>query len=101
VIVFLDADHSDDPREAALLLDRIAEGYDLVVGSRVLGQREPGALLPQARFGNWLAAMLIRLRFERELTFGEIARLLKLDSPQGADRAVRAALARLRKAMTG
>jgi glycosyltransferase involved in cell wall biosynthesis len=63
VIVFLDADHSDDPREAALLLDRIAEGYDLVVGSRVLGQREPGALLPQARFGNWLAAMLIRLRF--------------------------------------
>jgi RNA polymerase sigma factor (sigma-70 family) len=45
--------------------------------------------------------LLIRLRFERELTFGEIARLLKLDSPQGADRAVRAALARLRKAMTG
>jgi RNA polymerase sigma factor (sigma-70 family) len=44
--------------------------------------------------------LLIRLRFERELTFGEIARLLKLDSPQSADRVVRAAVDRLRKAIT-
>jgi hypothetical protein len=32
-----------------------------VIGSRVLGQRQPGALSPQARFGNWLACLLIRL----------------------------------------
>ena len=31
-----------------------------MVGSRVLGEREPGALLPQARFGNLLATWLIR-----------------------------------------
>ena len=63
VFLFLDADHSDDPREAALLLERIGGGYDLVVGSRVLGRREPGALPPQSLFGNWLAATLIRMRF--------------------------------------
>ena len=35
----------------------------MVIGSRVLGQREKGALLLQARFGNWLATFLIRLLF--------------------------------------
>ena len=60
-VLFLDADGSDDPRDAAALLNPIAEGRaDLVIGSRTLGRREPGALLPQARFGNWLATGLIR-----------------------------------------
>ena len=31
------------------------ELWDLVIGSRVLGNREPGALLPQARAGNLVA----------------------------------------------
>jgi glycosyltransferase involved in cell wall biosynthesis len=61
VVVFLDADFSDRPEEMPLLLEAIAGGADLAVGSRVLGQREPGALLPQARFGNALACGLIRL----------------------------------------
>ena len=34
---------------------------DLVIGSRVRGRRQPGALSPQARFGNWLSCLLIRL----------------------------------------
>ncbi|HLQ67724.1 MAG TPA: glycosyltransferase family 2 protein [Candidatus Limnocylindrales bacterium] len=60
-VLFLDADGSDDPAEAAALLAPIeAGGADLVIGSRVLGRPEPGALLPQARFGNWLATGLIR-----------------------------------------
>ena len=59
-VLFLDADGSDDPRDAESLLGPIAEGRaDLVIGSRVLGRREPGALTPQARFGNWLATGLI------------------------------------------
>lgn len=62
VVVFLDADHSDDPAELPKLVEPILEGrVDLVVGSRTLGEREPGALLPQAVFGNWLATRLIRL----------------------------------------
>jgi glycosyltransferase involved in cell wall biosynthesis len=61
VVVFLDADHSDHAQELVRLVEPIAEGRaDFVVGSRVLGRREPGALLPQARFGNLLASWLIR-----------------------------------------
>jgi glycosyltransferase involved in cell wall biosynthesis len=60
VVLFLDADLSDDPTEAALVLRPILEGRaDLVIGSRVLGEREPGALTPHARFGNWLATRLL------------------------------------------
>lgn len=59
-VVFIDGDLADDPREVPLLLDAIERGFDLVIGSRVLGRREPGALAPQARFGNLLAVTLIR-----------------------------------------
>lgn len=62
VLVFLDGDYSDFPGEMPALIDPIVAGRaDLVIGSRVLGRREPGALLPQARFGNWLSTRLIRL----------------------------------------
>jgi glycosyltransferase involved in cell wall biosynthesis len=61
IVVFLDADYSDHPDELPQLVAPLIAGQaDLVVGSRSLGQREPGALLPQARFGNWLATSLIR-----------------------------------------
>ena len=60
IVVFLDGDHSDRPQEMAALVDPIAAGRaDFVVGSRVSGEREPGALTPQQRFGNWLACRLI------------------------------------------
>lgn len=62
IVVFLDGDFSDSPEEMSFLVDPIIRGEaDLVIGSRVLGQRQPGALSPQARFGNWLACLLIRL----------------------------------------
>jgi glycosyltransferase involved in cell wall biosynthesis len=60
-IVFLDGDYSDHPEELPRLLDALAAGADLVIGSRALGVRERGALLPQARFGNLLACFLIRV----------------------------------------
>lgn len=59
-VLFLDGDYSDHPEEAGRLLDAIESGADLAIGSRVLGEREPGALLPQARAGNALATFLIR-----------------------------------------
>jgi len=62
VVAFLDADHSDHPDELPAVVAPILAGRaDLVIGSRALGRAEPGALLPQQRFGNWLATRLIRL----------------------------------------
>ena len=68
VLVFLDGDFSDHPEQMPRLLEAIARGADLVIGSRTLGQREPGALLPQARFGNALACLLIRALYDHRYT---------------------------------
>jgi hypothetical protein len=68
VVVFLDGDYSDHPEEMPRLLEAVEGGCDLVIGSRVLGSREPGALLPQARFGNALACSLIRLLYGHSYT---------------------------------
>jgi glycosyltransferase involved in cell wall biosynthesis len=60
VVVFMDADGSDDPAEMAALMDPIIRGEaDLVIGARTMVER--GALTPQQRFGNWLATRLIHL----------------------------------------
>ena len=68
VVVFLDGDYSDHPEELPLLTGAISAGADLVIGSRMLGKREPGALLPQARFGNALACFLVRVLFGHRYT---------------------------------
>lgn len=69
VVVFLDGDYSDHPEEMPRLIDPIRHGEsDLVVGSRLLGRREPGALLPQAIVGNWLATRLMRLLYGGRFT---------------------------------
>ena len=68
VVVFLDGDYSDHPEELPGLTAAISAGADLVIGSRMLGNREPGALLPQARFGNALACFLIRVLFGHRYT---------------------------------
>lgn len=69
IVVFMDADGSDDPAEIPLLLAPILENRaDLVIGSRALGRIEPGALTPQQRFGNWLATRLIRLIYKHRYT---------------------------------
>lgn len=69
VVVFVDADYSDRPAEMRELVRPIVDGEaDLVIGSRVLGSREPGALAPHARWGNWLATSMIRLLYDYRFT---------------------------------
>jgi glycosyltransferase involved in cell wall biosynthesis len=64
VLVFMDADHSDHAADVPSLVSPILDGsQDLVVGSRTLGVRQRGALLPQSRVGNWIATGWIRLQF--------------------------------------
>ncbi len=62
IVVFLDADYSDYPKEIKDIIFPITEGeYDLVIGSRTIGERQKGALLPQALVGNYVATRLIKL----------------------------------------
>ncbi len=64
IVVFLDGDYSDHPNEMPDLIAPILEKRaDLVIGSRVRGNSEPGALMIQARFGNRLATSLIKILF--------------------------------------
>lgn len=61
VVVFLDGDYSDHPEEMADLVQPILENNaDMVIGSRMIGNREPGAMLPQAVIGNRLACALMK-----------------------------------------
>jgi glycosyltransferase involved in cell wall biosynthesis len=61
IVVFMDGDYSDYPSEVVDLVSAMLEHQaDLVIGSRVLGEREKGSLTPQQRFGNWLSTRLIR-----------------------------------------
>jgi glycosyltransferase involved in cell wall biosynthesis len=69
VVVFMDADGSDDPAQMPLLVAPIVNGdADLVIGSRARGMVERGALTPQQRFGNWLATRMIRLIYRHRYT---------------------------------
>jgi glycosyltransferase involved in cell wall biosynthesis len=69
IVAFVDADHADHADELPLLLEPLlSQRMDAVIGSRVLGAREPGALLPQARAGNWLACRLIQLLYRHRYT---------------------------------
>ncbi|MCB0568441.1 MAG: glycosyltransferase family 2 protein, partial [Phaeodactylibacter sp.] len=69
IVVFMDADYSDFPDELPSLVNPIIEeSYDLAIGSRTLGRRQRGALLPQQLFGNWLATTLIRLFYNYHFT---------------------------------
>jgi len=69
IVVFLDGDYSDHPEEMVHLISPIVEdGMDMVIGSRVLGKLEDGAMMPQQIFGNWLATTLIRLFYKYEFT---------------------------------
>ena len=62
IVVFLDADYSDYPQDLHTVVKPIVTGKaEMVIGSRMSGTREKGALLPQAVFGNKLATFLIRL----------------------------------------
>jgi glycosyltransferase involved in cell wall biosynthesis len=69
IVVFIDADYSDFPEQMDSLIDPIKSGgYDLVIGSRALGDLESGSMQPQQIFGNWLATTLIRLLYNYHFT---------------------------------
>ncbi len=69
LLVFLDGDRSDVPEEMPVILGPILRGdADLVIGSRLSGQREPGAMPPHAVFGNRLASRVLRALYGVRIT---------------------------------
>ena len=69
IVVFIDADYSDYPTELVKLVDPIINGAaDMVIGSRNLGVKEPGSMMPQQIFGNWLATKLISYLYGTDYT---------------------------------
>lgn len=69
IVVFLDADYSDYPEELPRVIEPILHrGKDFVVGSRMRRPDARRALLPQARFGNWLACFLMQIFWGRKWT---------------------------------
>ena len=64
VLVFIDADGSDDPNEIADVVAPIQKGEaDMVLGVRRGIDGDVGTILPHARFGNHLVLGLTRLLF--------------------------------------
>lgn len=69
IVVFLDADYSDHPDELPTIVQPILDGHcDMVLGSRLAGQREAGAMPPQSVYGNKFACWLMRLFFGAQYT---------------------------------
>lgn len=80
IVVFMDGNYSDCPDETIKLIEpMVMEGYDLVCGSRVMGNVEEGALRVPVRFGNLLATMLIRLFYGFKYTDVGPFRAIKFD----------------------
>ena len=80
IVVFIDADYSDYPEEMPKVVRPIIEDdYDMVIGSRARGEREPGSMMPQQIFGNWLATWLIKIIYN--VTFTDLGpfRAIKFD----------------------
>ncbi len=69
IVAFVDADYSDYPDRLPELVEPIVEDQvDFVLGSRLLGTREPGAMPPQSVYGNHLACFLMRILFGAHYT---------------------------------
>ncbi len=68
IVVLIDGDGQDDPAEIPNLLEALAPGVDLVVGSRFKGHFAPGAITPMNKGGNRFLTSVVNLLFATELT---------------------------------
>ena len=80
IIVFIDGDYSDYPEQMIPLCEPIIQDdYDMVIGSRALGELQQGAMQAHQVFGNWLATSLIKLFYNYEFTDLGPFRAIKYD----------------------
>lgn len=68
ILLFIDGDNAFRAVQALPLIDSIANGTHLAIGSRKLGTIEKDALTTPQRFGNWLASNLIKILWHESVT---------------------------------
>ena len=69
VIVFLDGDRSDDPEQLPAIAGPVLDNQaDLVIGSRLTGVLEKGAMPLHGRLGNRFIVFLLRLLYGTTIT---------------------------------
>ncbi|AMN45026.1 glycosyltransferase family 2 protein [Rhodoplanes sp. Z2-YC6860] len=80
IVCFLDGDGSDIPSFLPEVVGPVAAGEaDFVIGSRVLGRREPGSMTAQQLVAGWLAGILLRLTYGVTFTDMSPFRAMRLD----------------------
>ena len=67
-VAFVDGDGACDPEDLPALLAALHDGAELVIGSRPLGKRSPGALYLHQRLGTALASRCLSAMFGRQVT---------------------------------
>ena len=81
IIVFLDGDRSDDPRQLdAIAMPVVQDQADLVIGSRIGGVLEKGAMPLHGQLGNRLIVFLLRLLYGIHITDIGSFRAIKTDA---------------------
>jgi glycosyltransferase involved in cell wall biosynthesis len=69
IVVFIDGDYSDNPGDLERFVNPILkEDFDFVIGSRILGEREKGALPVHSVFANKIFAKLVRVIYDLRLS---------------------------------
>ena len=80
IVAFLDGDYSDYPEQLPNLAAPLLVGRaDFVLGSRLLGQRERGAMPIQSLLGNRFACLLMRVLWRTRYTDLGPFRLIRYD----------------------
>jgi len=69
IVCFLDGDGSDIPAFIFSIVKPVADDKaDFVIGSRLLGKREPGSMTPQQIVAGWIAGILLKVTYGARYT---------------------------------
>ena len=64
IVAFMDGDNSDNPQDFHRILSPILDNNaDLVIGSRILGDLQPGSMTVPQKFGNKLSSRMMKLLY--------------------------------------
>jgi len=86
IIVFLDGDHSDDPSQLEAIVGPLMNDHaDLVIGSRLRGTLEKGAMPLHGRLGNRLIVLLLQLLYRVNITDIGSFRAIKAEALSNLD----------------